>query len=110
MSDMDYLLLFKRLGIIVMILSIIGLLIYAQSDAYKEKLAEGKLVESEEKLEVIEFDLFDRDVVYKDGDVIKDMKLSKSYNEIIESNETYLLKTTLNNGNVYYDLYVNLSD
>ena len=95
----------RRLLVITITLSFIGCMIHTMYTNTEE----GGLVKSEERFEVVDFDLVYGVVVYKYDEIVEKRKLIY-HDDVIKSNETYLLKTTLNNGNVYYVFYVNLSD
>lgn len=90
---------------IVVILLLVGVA-FVESNCFNDTA-------STERFEVLEFNMNDGVVVYKDGYNVERMSFSSfgfKFRDIIVSNETYLLKSDFKVCGDRYDLYVNLSD
>lgn len=84
------------------------------SNEFNRKLEDYEPIDSSERCEVIEFDLIEGVVVYTDGESIDVLYSKERYGslnvEIIEFNETHLIKNTYKTGLIRFVLYLNMSD
>lgn len=100
--------------LVVMLVLLAALCVYIGGNEFNKKFEDYDPIRSSERFEVVEFDLIEGVIVYTDGELIDVLEFEKAYGssnvEIIESNETHLIKNTYKTGFIRFILYFNTSD